>query len=406
MKMSRRSLLAGVAAVPLAGTRSRVPARRSATSGSRVIGVSPANDVSWVDAVSLEPLIGPRLQLPGWWALGVSWDRRRVLLRSYASTPFLLATADTRHFDQSKPFHEGVSSVKGAALAWPHEHRLMIAKDEAYGSPHGLTRVEIVDPTSGKVAARKNIAAHLAGATSGQRGLLLALSPNQGDSHGPRLALVDWSARVHSLPLAARSIDTTSDGHEPSATVALSPDEQTALVGSSHGRMLVNLANGHARSVIDPGDPITQITWLDARHALLVTQHSALVLRLALLDLQTGTRRVIGESSSIPATGPSRVAFTPPEGGITTITANGRRLSHHVDKTPLSMLYPQAPGRYAMAVPGSVGLRPGRRIVVDLRTGALALDKSYIHRPQPSHALANTDPRQQREATWTMMHEW
>ena len=264
----------------------------------------------------------------------------------------------------------------------------MIAEDEGYGSPHGLTRIEIVNPTSGKVAARKDIAAHLAGATSGQRGLLLALSPNQGDSNGPRLALVDWSARVHSLPLAALSIDTTSDGHEPTATVALSPDEQTALVGSSHGRTLDNLTNGHARWITDPGDPITQITWLDTRHALLVTQHSALVSRLALLDTQTGTRRVIGESSSIPATSPSRVAFTSPEGGITTIAANGQRLSHHIDNAPLSMLYPQAPGPYAMAVPGSVALRPGRRIVVDLRSGALALDKSYDHSPSEAVPFA------------------
>jgi hypothetical protein len=34
-----------------------------------------------------------------------------------------------------------------------------------------------------------------------------------------------------------------------------------------------------------------------------------------------------------------------------------------------------------MAVPGSVDLRAGRRITVDLRNGALVLDKSYNHPP-------------------------
>jgi hypothetical protein len=52
------------------------------------------------------------------------------------------------------------------------------------------------------------------------------------------------------------------------------------------------------------------------------------------------------------------------------------------------MLYPQTGGPYVMAVPGSVGLRAGRRITIDLRSGALALDQRYNH--PPSDAVPST----------------
>ena len=51
----------------------------------------------------------------------------------------------------------------------------MVAKDEAYGLPQGMTGIEIVDPTRGRVAARHELAAHLAGAASGRRGVILAV---------------------------------------------------------------------------------------------------------------------------------------------------------------------------------------------------------------------------------------
>jgi hypothetical protein len=164
--------------------------------------------------------------------------------------------------------------------------------------------------------------------------------------------------------------------------VALSPDEQTTLIAASSGIVLLSLTDGHIRRFDAPGSRVTQLAWLDARHAMLVTQRSPSAAgRLALLDTHYGTQRTVGRSSSIVATGQSRVAFTPPEGGITTITSRGRRLSHHAPKTELSMLYPQATAPYAMAVPGPVELRAGRRITVDLRNGALVLDKTYNHSP-------------------------
>ena len=43
-----------------------------------------------------------------------------------------------------------------------------------------------------------------------------------------------------------------------------------------------------------------------------------------------------------------------------------------------------------MAVPGRVELRAGRRVVVDLRTGALVLDKTYDHAPSDAVRLAGT----------------
>ena len=116
MKFTRRSLIAGVAVAPLAPTWRRGSPAGSIPRRPRVIGVSPQNSVGWIDAVSREPLPGPRWPLPGWWALAVSSDQRAVLVRYYAGSPFLLATTDTHGFDRSKPFREGVSSVKGAIL--------------------------------------------------------------------------------------------------------------------------------------------------------------------------------------------------------------------------------------------------------------------------------------------------
>jgi hypothetical protein len=113
MTVSRRSLLAGVAGAPLAKLVLHDPSRRAAIARPRVIGVSPQGDVGWVDAVTREALVGPRWPLDGWWALAVSLDRRAVLLRRFYTEPFLLATADTQRFRQSKAFSEGVSSVKG-----------------------------------------------------------------------------------------------------------------------------------------------------------------------------------------------------------------------------------------------------------------------------------------------------
>jgi hypothetical protein len=388
MRFSRRALLAGAAVVPLAPAWRQESPGRAVAAGPRVIGVSPENSVGWVDAVSREPLPGPRWPLPGWSALAVSTDQRAVLLRYYASNPFLLATTDTQRFDQSTPFQEGVSSVKGAVLAWPDKHRLLVAHDTAYGHARGLTRIEIVDPTSGHVAARREIAAHLAGAASGRRGLVLALSPNRPVGAAPRLALVDWTAHLRTLPLAGFQVDNIPDGQEPSASVALSPDEQIARIGSSQALIAINLATGRQHAFRAPRDTVSQLAWLDARHALLTTQRNSDPTRLALLDTLSGTRRTVGETTSIPASGPGRLAFTPPEGGITTIAANTTRLSHHAGTTPLSMLYPQTGSPYVMAVPGAVELRAGRRITIDLRTGALALDKTYNH--PPSDAVPRT----------------
>ena len=391
LKISRRSLLTAVAVAPLGfPARVRSPARSDAAR-ARVIAVTPQNGVGWVDAVSREPLLGPRWPLPGWWALAVSWDRRAVLLRSYASEPCLLATCDTLRFDQSKAFQEGVSSVKGAIAAWPDEHRLMVAKDEAYGLPQGMTGIEIVDPTRGRVAARRELTAHLAGAASGRRGVVLALSTEKRGGATPALAVVDWSARIRSVPLPGLEFDNAPSGQEPTSGVALSPDEQTALVGSSRRLVAIDLASGNHHFFSAPRGVVIRLHWLDARRALLVTQPSltsADAARIWLLDTRTGRRQLVGESTSTIATGPGRLAFTPPQGGITTLTADGTQLSQHGGSAPLSMLYPQAPGPYVMAVPGSPDLRAGRRVTVDLRNGALALDKSFDHSPSDAVPLA------------------
>jgi hypothetical protein len=391
MKISRRSLLTAIAVAPLGyPPRARSPAQVAAAR-SRAIAVTPQNDLGWVDAASREPLLGPRLPLPGWWALAVSWDRSAVLLRSYASQPFLLATSDTLRFDQSKPFQEGVSSVKGAVMAWPDKHRLMVAKDEAYGLPHGLTGIEIVDPTRGRVAARRELAAHLAGAASGRRGLVLALSTDAGGGARPTLALVEWSARIRSFPLTGLEFDNEPSGQEPAAGVALSPDEHTALIGSSRGLAAIELATGNQHDFSAPRGVVIRLEWLDSRRAVVVTEPdmtSADAARIWLLDTRTGRRELVGESASTIATGPGRIAFTPSRGGITTLTAHGAHLSHHAGSTPLSMLYPQTPGPYIMAVPGPVELHAGRRLAIDLRNGALALDKHFDHAPSDAVSLA------------------
>jgi hypothetical protein len=269
----------------------------------------------------------------------------------------------------------------------------MVAKDEAYGRPQGMTGIEIVDPVRGRVSARRELTAHLAGAASGRRGLVLALSSSANDAAPPALALVDWSAGIRSLPVAGLEYDDAASGQEPAAGVALSPDEQTALVGSSHGLVAIGLASGDQHTFGAPRGAVIQLEWLDSQHAMLVTQPSldaANPGRISLLDTHTGRRRVVGESTSIVATSRSRLAFTPARGGITTLTARGTRLSHHGASTPLSTLYPQTPGPYVMAQPGSAASHAGRRITIDLRNGALALDKTYNHPPSDAVPLAGT----------------
>jgi hypothetical protein len=225
------------------------------------------------------------------------------------------------------------------------------------------------------VAARRELAVHLAGAASGRRGLVLAVSTEAGGGALPTLALVDWSARIRSLPLPGLEFDNAASGQEPTSGVALSPDERTALVGSSRRLVAIDLATGNPHIFSAPRGVVIRLEWLDSRRALLVTQPnltSADAARIWLLDTRTGRRQLVGESGSTIATCPGRLAFTPPQGGITTLTAHGTQLSHHAGSTPLSMLYPQAPGRYVMAVPGSPDLRAGRRVTVDLRNDASA----------------------------------
>jgi hypothetical protein len=219
---------------------------------------------------------------------------------------------------------------------------------------------------------------------------VLALSPIQSGSGGEYLGLVDWAGRVRSLPLEAFPFDNQPGGFEPRAGVALSPDERSALVGTSSELRLVHLPTGQSRRLGTPRAPVNTLEWLDARFALLATSRDAVVANLAIVDVRTGRRRDVGQTTSIVVTGRSRAVHTPPGGGITTLAANGVRLSHHAGGTRLALLYPHLPGPYAMAVPGRVELRAGRRVVVDLRTGALVLDKTYDHAPSDAVRLAGT----------------
>lgn len=384
--LSRRSLLLGSLAAPLAAPSFSSQARQFDLPGQRALGVSPENDLRFIDPVSREPLPGPRWPLPGWWAVAISGDRRRVLLRYYASDPFLLATVATRGLKQGRVFREGVSSVKGAALAWPDAQRLVVANTEGRGQTSAVTRIQALDPIRGRVTAEKSLPETIAGSASGRRGIVLVLVDNR--SGRCELAVVDPSGRARYLPLPDRVVASdAATGNVPFALVALSPDERSVLVASSRGILAVSLTSGATRRLgRPPGAPAyataTSLAWLNARHALIASERNpSKPDAISIIDTKSGKHLPAqnGSPGSIIVTAPGRAAIATPHGGISVIAANGTRLAHHPTRVPMSLLQPIGP--YVMGQPQAELGTAGRRFVIDLRSGALMLDRTYDHAP-------------------------
>jgi hypothetical protein len=379
-RLSRRSLLAGAAAIPLgvAGIA------RAAGKPMRVLGVSAQNDLGPVNPVTREPLPGTRWPLPGWAAWAASRDGKQVLVWNYA-TGGHVATVDAASLRQARPFAAGVSTLKGSALSWPVGDRLMLARDDRYGRQGGATRIQAVDPTRGQILSHQELPAHMAAWAPRRQGLLIALTQEEHESGG-LLASVDFSGKsyVHSgEALDATVFDNQPGGHEPSAGLALGPGERRALLVTSSSLLAIELPSGAMfRLAAGPGLPVQQLEWLDGRHVLLAAQESAAVpAALSIVDSQSGTRRAIGSGSpgSRVVTAPGRIVIARPAGGISVLTAGGASLAHHRTRTPLFLL--QRAGHYVMAQPQDQMEAAGRRIVVDVRSGALVLDRVFDHAP-------------------------
>jgi hypothetical protein len=131
-----------------------------------------------------------------------------------------------------------------------------------------------------------------------------------------------------------------------------------------------------------PGLPVRQLEWLGVRYALLAAQGSAASpMALSIVDAHTGTRRAIGLGSpgSRVVTARGRVVVARPRGGLSVLTARGAVLATHRTKAPLFLHQPAGP--YVMAQPQDEMEAAGRRIVVDVRSGALVLDRTFDHAP-------------------------
>jgi hypothetical protein len=203
---------------------------------------------------------------------------------------------------------------------------------------------------------------------------------------GGMLAFVDFSGK--SLVLTGEALDATvfdnqPGGHEPSAGLAIAPGERRALLATSRGLLAIELPGGAmSRLAAGPGLPVDQVEWLDGRHVLLAAQESAgMPAMLSIVDALTGTRRAIGSGSpgSRVVTAPGRVVIARPAGGLSIVTAGGASLAYHRTHAPLFLL--QLAGHYVMAQPQDEMEAAGRRIVVDVRSGAIVLDRDFDHAP-------------------------
>ena len=357
--------------------------RNSAAAGAPppLVGTTPNDELALIDPLTREPLAGPRLSLARRWALLVSADRRHVLMRTYYEMPFRISTAETTTLHESRSFLEGVSSVKGAVIAWPVGPRMMIAKDEDLGGDAVATSLEIRNPLTGKVATHKQLYRHMAGGVSGRRGVVLVLAPLRPEPGDASLVIVDWHGGVRTIPLPGFAVDFVHGSRQPLATLALSPNQTSVLIGSSHSLIGITLKTGRIRRLRPTGDPIEQLAWLTAGAAVAVTRHAwNSPTRVVLLDLGSLRRRVVGETAGVVALIADRVAFASSTGGLTTFSATGDLLGHAAGTDSLMLSVPSS-SPFVMAVPKAEDLGPGRRVVVDARTGALVLDQEFDRAP-------------------------
>ena len=384
-RVSRRALLAGLVGAPLLLRSSAVAVVPP------VVGTTPDDELALIDPLTREPLAGPRLSLARRWALLVSGDRRRVLMRTYYQEPFRISTAETSTLHESRSFLEGVSSVKGAVIAWPVGPRMMIAKDENPSGDATATTLEIRNPLNGNVALHTQLGSHMAGGASCHRGVVLALAPLRPEPGDASLAIVDWHGGVRTVPLPGFAVDYVRGSRQPFAMLAFSPDQTSVLIGSSHSLVAVTLTTGRIRRLKPTGGAVEQLAWLTADAAVAVTRRSwNSSTRVILLDLGSHRQKVVGETTSLIAPIARGVVFAPTDGGVTTFTANGALLAHVAGTDSLMLSIPSS-GAFVMAVPKADHLGPGRRVVVDARTGALVLDQEFDRAPCYVTQIAGRD---------------
>lgn len=186
---------------------------------------------------------------------------------------------------------------------------------------------------------------------------------------------------MRTIPLPGFAVDYVRGSRQPLVMLALSPNQTSVLLGSSYSLTVVTLTTGRVRRLKPPGDPIEQLAWLTADGAVAVTRHAwNSPTRVMLLELGSRRQRVVGETTSLVAPIARSVVVAPTEGGVATFTARGDLLAHVAGADSLILAIPSS-SPFVMAVPQADDIGPGRRVVVDARSGTLALDHEFDHAP-------------------------
>jgi hypothetical protein len=194
-----------------------VPVTSSAAEGGQLLGAiwreGPTSlKLARLDPRSLEPLPGPRLDLPGpWWVVSIAPDRSMaVLVNEPAGRLAVVDLAGMR----------SLGTVKVKSLAWTRtsrwvgRSRLLLVTGELPVSRH--SDMLTLDPLARRVLHRQRLPGPVVASGHQPGGLVLLLAPDRGI--GPAtLAVVDDDARIRTVTLSgiAAGYQSVETGGQP-----------------------------------------------------------------------------------------------------------------------------------------------------------------------------------------------
>jgi hypothetical protein len=199
--------------------------------------------IARLDPRSLEPLPGPRLDLPGpWWVLSVAPDRSMAVLGN--ETTGKLAIVDLAGMRSLGTV--GIKSLAWTATSrWIGRSRLLLVIGELPIGEHSVMLT--IDPHARRVLRRQRLPGPVLAAGHLPDGLVLLLTPDRGI--GPAtLAVVDDDARIRTVTLSG-----IAAGSESVETGALLVDRQAfpGLAVDPHGRRAYVVAAGAPVAEVD-----------------------------------------------------------------------------------------------------------------------------------------------------------
>jgi hypothetical protein len=212
-----------IAGCSVAGRPPKVPvtSSRAPDGGGPLLGAIWREDpvslrIARFDPRSLQPLPGPRLDLPGpWWVLSVAPDRSMAVLGNEAKGS--LAVVDLAGIRSLGTI--GVRSLAWTQTSrWTGRSRVLLVTGELPVNRHSVLLV--LDPHARRILQRQRLPGPVLASGHLPDGLVLLLTPAQGI--GPAtLAVVDDDARIRTVTLTG-----IAAGSESVETGALPVDRQ------------------------------------------------------------------------------------------------------------------------------------------------------------------------------------